>query len=135
MDKNELKKKFIVSADVLNERIEVLITKALKHCVVTENGTVHISSGSLSAKDKIKLVLAARSLAAQLTDDIPASVSVSELAASTGLPDNQIRARAKDAIEDRFANSPIKGTYTANGHKVEAFLDSLPKEQSTKSQR
>src|SRR5262245_12434792 len=99
MDRDELRKRFIVGADVLRERLESLITKALGHCVVTENGTVHISSKSLGAKDKIKLVLAARSLAAQLDDNIGADVSVSDLAASTGLAENQIRARANDVVK------------------------------------
>jgi hypothetical protein len=125
MDKDQLRKQFIVGADVLKERLESLITKALKHCVVAENGTVHINSKSLSAKDKLKLVLAARSLAAQLADDISADVSVPDLAASTGLAENQIRARANEIVKERFATSPRRGTYTANAHKIEVFLDSL----------
>lgn len=125
MDKEQLRKQFIVGADVLKERLESLITKALKHCVVGENGTVHINSKSLGAKDKIKLVLVARSLAAQLADDIAAEVSVSELAASTGLAENQIRARANEVVKERFATSPTRGSYLVNSHKIEGFLDSL----------
>jgi hypothetical protein len=122
---DELRKQFIVGADVIKDRLEALITKALKHCVVAENGMVHINAKSLSAKDQIKLVLAARALAGQLADDIAAEVSVGDLAASTGLAENQIRARANDVVKERFATSPRRGTYTANAHKIEAFLDSL----------
>jgi hypothetical protein len=126
MTKEELKRKFIVGADALKDRIEELVTKALVHCVVGENGIVHVSSKSLSTKDRIKLVLTARSLAAQLTDNLAAEVSVSELVVSTGLPENQVRARANDLVKERFANSSKRGVYIANAHKIEAFLDSLP---------
>src|SRR5262245_33362814 len=125
MNKEELKKKFIVSADSLKERIETLVNKALKFCIVEEGGTVHISLKSVGAKDKIKLVISARSLAAQLSDDISANVTVSELVASTGIPENQIRARANEIVKERFASSPQSGTYVANPHKIEDFLDSL----------
>lgn len=122
----ELKRKFIVGGDILKLRLEELVTKALRHCVVAENGTVHITSTSLGAKDKIKLVLAARSVAAQLADGINADVSVAELGASTGLPENQIRARANEVVKEHFATSPSRGAYSANPHKIEPFLDSLP---------
>jgi hypothetical protein len=125
MTKEELKRKFIVGADALKDRIEELVTKALVHCVVGENGIVHVSSKSLSTKDRIKLVLTARSLAAQLTDNLAAEVSVSELVVSTGLPENQVRARANDLVKERFANSSKRGVYIASAHKIEAFLDSL----------
>ena len=62
MTKEELKKKFIVGGDVLRDRIEPLVTKALGHCLVGENGIVHVDSKGLSTKDRIKLVLTARSL-------------------------------------------------------------------------
>lgn len=127
MNKEELKRKFIVGADALKDRIEELVTKALDHCVVSENGIVHVISKGLSTKDRIKLVLTARSLAAQLTEDLPAEVSVSELVISTGLPENQVRARANDLVKERFANSPTRGVYVANAHKIETFLDSLPR--------
>jgi hypothetical protein len=133
MDRDQLRKRFIVGADVLKERLEAIINKALSHCVVTENGTVYISSKSLSAKDQIKLVLAARSLAAQLDDGIAADVSVSDLAASTGLAVNQVRARANDVVKERFATSPKRGFFTANAHKIEAFLDSLGSESRVPS--
>jgi hypothetical protein len=125
MNKEELKKKFIVSADSLKEKIESLIDKAMRYCVVEEKGVVHISIKSLGAKDKIKLVLAARSLAAQLVDTISSKVTVAELVVSTGIPENQIHARANEIVKERFAASPQKGTYTANPHKIEEFLDSL----------
>lgn len=127
MTKEELRKKFIVGTDVLKARIEDVATKALEHCVVGEDGTVHIETKALPAKSQIKLVLAARSVASQLDDSLSADVNVSELARSTGLPENQIRARATDAVKERFATSRKQGVYAANPHKIEAFLDSLKK--------
>src|ERR1041384_4757574 len=111
MNTEELKRKFIVGSDILKQRLEALVEKALPHCVVAENGTVHITSSSLGAKDKVKLVLAARSVAAQLADTVNADVSVAELAASTGLPENQIRARANEVVKEHFAAAPSRGVY------------------------
>lgn len=126
MNKEELRKKFIVGADVLKDRLEPLVTKALQHCKVVENGIVHVTSNSLGAKEKIKLVLTARSLAAQLDDDMSAEMRVSELVASTGFPDNQIRARCNELVKERFARSVKRGVFVANAHKIEEFLNSLP---------
>jgi hypothetical protein len=131
MDKEELKKKFIVGPDVLKDRLEPLVTKAMKHCVVAQDGTVHISSRALSAKNQLKLVLSARSLAGQLSDDILDNVGVAELVKSTGLPDNQVRARANELVKEKFATSSKNGFYSANPHKIEVFLDGLSKGGST----
>jgi len=125
MNKQELRKKFIVSQDVIKARLEELVNKAIEHCVVTEQGEVHLESKSLGAKNQIKLVLAARYLAAQLDNSFSAEVTVAELASSTGLPENQIRARANEAIKERFASSPVVGTYIASPHKIETFLGTL----------
>lgn len=127
MDKESLRQKFIVGEEVLRERIEKLVDKTLPYCVVAQNGTVHLQTQRLPAKNQIKLVLAARILAAQLVDNISAEVSVQDIAASTGLPENQIRARANDLVKEHFAATPKKGTFIANVHKVEPFLDSLPR--------
>ena len=125
MNKEELRKKFIVGTDVIKERLESLVEDASKHCVVGENGTVYINSKSLAAKDKIKLVLAARALASQLSESISPDVGVSDLAASVGLAENQVRARANEIVKERFASSHKRGFFTANAHKIETFLHSL----------
>lgn len=127
MSNEELKRKFIVSVDVLKERLEPLVTRALDYCVVADNGTVHVTSKQLGPKDRVRLVLAARSIAAQLTDDMSAEVSVRDLALSTGIPENQIRARANELLKERFATSAKRGLYVANPHRIEPFLDSLPR--------
>jgi hypothetical protein len=112
----------------VKERLEPLVTTALDHCVVADNGTVHVTSRQLGPKDKIRLVLAARSLAAQLSDDISSDVSVRDLALSTGIPENQIRARANELLKERFATSARRGFYVANPHRIEPFLNSLPRQ-------
>jgi hypothetical protein len=121
----ELRKKFITSDDVLKRRIEALIEKALKHCAVAEDGLVHITDNTLAAKDKIKLVLVARVLAAQLDEKFASDVPLNDLVRSTGIEPNQLRARANEVVKERFARPVSRGVYTANPHKVEAFLDSL----------
>jgi hypothetical protein len=47
---------------------------------------------------------------------------------------HQVRARGKDAIEDKFAQSPRSGVYRALPHKIEAFLDALGTAQPKRSQ-
>lgn len=121
----ELKKQFIVDEDVLKARLEPIVAKALAHCQLDKNGQVLITDTSLSGKEQVKLALAARAIGSQLDSGISPNLSVAEISKFTGLPGNQVRARGKDAIEDRFAQSPKTGVYRALPHKVEAFLDSL----------
>lgn len=121
----ELKKQFFVDEDFLKVRLEPIVAKALTHCRINENGHVLITDANLSGKEQVKLVLAARAIGSQMDAGISPDVSVAEISKFTGLPGNQVRARGKDAIEDRFAQSPKTGVYRALSHKVEAFLDSL----------
>lgn len=125
MSIEELRKQFIVDRDVLKARLEPILTKALAHCQIDKNGQVDIKDKKLSGKEQIKLTLAARAIGSQLDPAISAEVSVVEIAKFTGLPANQVRARGKDVIEDRFAQSPRSGVYRAMPHKIEAFLDTL----------
>ena len=135
MSLEELKKQFFVDEDALKTRIEPVVAKALKHCRIDKNGQVLILDSSLSGKDKVRLTLAARAIAAQLDAQIPAEVKVTDIAKYTGLPANQIRARGKDAIEDKFAESPEAGVYRAFPHKIEEFLDSISAPAKTKVKR
>jgi hypothetical protein len=125
MSIEELKKQFIVDEDVLRVRLEPIVTKALAHCRIDKNGQVEIKDTRLSGKEQVKLTLAARAIASEMDSAISAEVSVVEIAKFTGLPANQVRARGKDVIEDRFAQSPRSGVYRARPHKIEAFLDTL----------
>jgi hypothetical protein len=130
MSLDELKKQFIVSEDTLKERLEAVVAKALKRCRIDESGQVLIMDSNLPGKDQVKLTLAARALAAQLDVQIAAEVTVLEISKYTGLPANQVRARGKDAIRDKFAESPAAGVYRAIPKKIEAFLDSIPELRS-----
>ena len=121
----ELKKGFIVDEDVVKERLETVVIEARKHCVVDKKGIVHVNSGSLKSREKIMLVLAARFVGSQLDPAIKASVTTEEMASSTRLPLDQIRARAADLVGDKFAESTGKGQWRAQPHKVELFLKSL----------
>lgn len=125
MSIEELRRQFIVDEDVLKARLEPVVTKALAHCRIDKNGQVLITNARLSGKEQLKLVLAARAIGSQMDPSIPAEVSVAEISKYTGLPENQVRARGKDAIEERFAQSSRSGVYQALPHKVEAFLDRL----------
>lgn len=123
MNIEELKKQFIVDDDVLKTRLEPIVTKALAHCRIDKNGQVLITNKNLSGKEQVKLVLAARAIASQMDSSISPEVGADEISRFTGLPANQVRARVKDAIEDRFAQSPKAGVYRALSYKVEGLLD------------
>ena len=125
MSIDELKKQFLVDEDVVKERIENLLTKVLPHCVVDKKGTVHINDSKMSGPNKFKLVLCARYLASQLDAKISSAVPIADVETSTGLPASQVRARAKDAVDCKFAETDSQGVYRAKPHKIEAFLDSL----------
>jgi hypothetical protein len=125
MELEELRRKFIVDDDVLKTRLEPVVTRALDHCVIDKAGRVHITNRRLSGKQQVMLTLAARAIASQLDPNMSADVSIPEIKKFTGLPDNQIRARINDIVKERFAHSPKRGSYAANAHKVEAFLESL----------
>ena len=123
----DLKKKFIVDENVVKNRLEAVLEKALVHCVVDKQGTVHINDGKLGAKSKVKLVLSARYLASQLTEGISQVVTPADVTKSAGVPANQARARLADLVNEKFAESPQNGNFRVLAHKIEPFLDSLKK--------
>jgi hypothetical protein len=125
MSLEEVMKQFIVSEDVLKNRLEQLVLKALEYCRIDSSGQVLILNPGLSGRDQVKLTLAARALAAQHNPEIAGEVTVSEISKYTGLAANQVRARGKEAIADKFAYSAKAGTYKAVPNKIEPFLDSL----------
>ena len=125
MSIEELKKQFIVDDDILKKRLEAIATKALEHCVLDKKGNVHFNNQKLHPREKLRLTLAARAVAAQMDSTIKSEVTVAELGTNSGLPKNQVRARAAELVKDKFATSPKRGVYTAIPHKVEALLESI----------
>ena len=125
MTLEELKRQFVVNEDALKARLEPLVEKALRHCRIDKSGQVQILNTKLSTKDQLKLTLAARAIGSQLDPQISAGVSIADIAKFTGLPQNQIRARATDAIKDKFAESPEAGVFRAIPNKIEPFLDGI----------
>jgi hypothetical protein len=132
MNTEDLKKQFFVDDDVLKARLEALVSKAQKYCKIDKQGQVMIIDTALSRKDQVMLTLAARSIAAQLDPKISADVNISDIARSTGLAPNQVRARGNEFVKNRIAESPERGIYRATPHKIEAFLDSLSPDLSNK---
>jgi hypothetical protein len=129
---DELKKQFIVDETELKSRLEPVLEKALTHCRIGKDGHVEIRSTRLSGKDQVKLTLAARAIGSEVDSTISPEVSVLEISKFTGLPTNQVRARGKDAIEEKFAQSPRSGIYRALPHKIEPFLDGLKATESSR---
>ena len=127
MSIEDLKKKFIVDDDVLKNRLEEIATKALQLCVLDKKGNVHFNNSKLGPREKLRLTLAARAIASQLDESVSSEVSVSELVANSGLPKDQVYARAAELVKEKSVTSPKKGFYRAVPHKVEALLDSITK--------
>jgi len=126
MELDKLKEQFLVDDDdVHTERLEQLIRKALPHCVVDRKGTVHLKGPDRSGKDQVKLVLAGRLVASKLDEVVSGDVSVEQLAEYTGLPKNQAAARAKECLDEKFAQRSARGSYKARANKVEEFLNAL----------
>jgi len=125
MTLDELRSQFVIDDDVKSEKLEALIHKALPHCVVRKNGSVEIRRSDLPGKQQVKLVLAARLLASKLDEAILGEVTVEHLSEYTGLPKGQAAARAKECMDERFADRSARGSYKARPLKVEEFLDGL----------
>jgi hypothetical protein len=136
MSIEELKRKFIVDDDALKTRLEAIATKALQRCVLDTKGNVHFNNPKLKPREKLRLNLAARAIGAQMDSKMKSEVSVEELSANSGLPENQVRARAAELVKDKLVNSPRRGFYAAVPYKVEALVDSVTaSDGKQKSQR
>jgi len=125
MSLEDLKSRFIVDDNVLRGRLETVVNKALKYCVIDKKGNVHFNDPKLNTRERMRLTLAARALAAQMDETISPDVSVDELVASTGLPRDQVRARAAELVKAKLARSPKAGVYAAVPYRVEELIDSL----------
>ena len=125
MSLEDLKNKFIVDDEVLRGRLETIVNKALRYCVIDKKGNVHFNDPKLKTRERMRLTLAARALAAQMDEKISPDVSVDELVASTGLPRDQVRARAAELVKAKLARSPRAGVYAAIPYRVEELIDSL----------
>jgi hypothetical protein len=131
MSIEDLKREFIVEDDVLEVRLEPLVSKALKHCRIDKKGQVLITDSKLSSKDQVRLVLCARAIGAQLDSLISREVTVAEIATYLRLPANQVRARCNDILKEKTAEVVRAGVYRADQHKIEPFLDSLAEGKPT----
>jgi hypothetical protein len=125
MSIEELKKKFIVDDDALKNRLEAIATKALKHCVLDTKGNVLFNDPKLTPTERLRLTLAARAIGSQMDSKMKSEVSIDELSENSGLPKNQVRARAAELVKQKLAVSPKRGVYKAVAHKVEALIDSV----------
>jgi hypothetical protein len=132
MSLDDLRNQFVVDDDVRSEKLEILIQKALPHCIVRKNGSVEIKRSDLKGKQAVKLVLVARLLASKLYDTVANDVTVEQVAEYTGLPKGQAAARAKECLDERFAERSARGSYRARSLKVEEFLDSLEQPRGAK---
>jgi hypothetical protein len=126
MDLKELAERFLVNDEATPERLGDLIRKLLPNCVVHKSGAVEISRRNASGKDLVRIVLSARLVASKLDGaSVSSEVTTKEIAQYTGLPKDQASARAKEIVDEGFADRTAKGSYKARLHKVEMFLRQL----------
>ena len=115
----------LLTPDALKTRLEPIATKALQHCVLDAKGNVHFNDPKLTPRQKLRLTLAARAIGAQMDAKIKSKVSVQELSANTGLPNEQVSARGAELVKEKLATSPKRGVFSALPYKVEALIDSV----------
>lgn len=129
MDLAKLKEQFLVDEELDSNKLAVLVEKALEFCVVSKKGAVDIRRGGFSGPERVRLVLGSRLIASKLDSAVSPDVTAEELSKYANLPPEQVRARVKDCIDDGFAErgESGRGNYRARQHRVEGFLDSLPK--------
>jgi hypothetical protein len=133
MDLEKLSREFLIDDEASPERWGELIQKLLPYCVVRKNGTVEITQGKLAARALVKLVLSARLVASKLSgSSVNGEVTAEEIAEFTGLPKNQAAARAKESVDERFAERSTRGSYRARQNKLDDFLEGLSESMNLK---
>jgi hypothetical protein len=125
MDREELKRKFILDDAAIRDGLEEVVNTALQYCAVDPSGRVHLKRHDLAGKLRVKVVLSAKTIANQLDESFSAEITAADLSKATGLAENQARARASEAVDEGFAESPMRGSYRANPFRVAQFLKGL----------
>jgi Fic family protein len=126
MDLEKLKAQFLIDGEIGADRLARLIERLLPHCVVRKDGTVDIFAERLSGKEQIKLVLVARFVASKIGGStVAAELSADEISRFIGLPKNQAAARAKELVDEGFAERSARGSYRARHHKLDGFAKEL----------
>ncbi len=121
----DLKKKFIVDETYERERLKNDVERLLRHCRITGQGRVIITSGKLTAKEKIGLVISARFIANKLQKSIPESVTAEELSKYTYIQKPGVSRRTAELVNEAFVFRPEPATYRANPARIDEFLDTL----------
>jgi hypothetical protein len=136
MDLTKLSERFLIGDETSPEELAQLIQKLLPYCVVHKSGRVDVVAGNLPGRELVKLVLSARLVASRLKESlVSGEVTAEEIAEYTGLPKNQAAARAKEAVDERFAERSARGSYRARPSKLDSFLDQLSKTVDSKRER
>jgi len=125
MDLERLRNEFFTNTDLAEEDLSHLIQVLRPYCAVDKTGRVELRGVDLSGRQQIKLVLAARLVAHKLDESISEELDADGLSGSTGLPKNQAAARAKECVDDGFAERGARGNYKARAGKLKDFFREL----------
>jgi len=122
MDIEKLRREFFVSTDLAEEDLARLVQALRPYCAVDKAGKVEVRRADLSGRQQIKLVLAARLVAHKLNESISEELDADDLSGSTGLPKNQAAARAKECVDEGFAERSARGNYRARAGRLDGFF-------------
>jgi hypothetical protein len=126
MNLSELSGQFLIDDEIGAERLGLLLQRLLKFCIVRKDGGVEIVGQGFSGKTLVKMVLSARLVASKLQgSNVSGEVTAEEISQFTGLPKDQVTARSKECVDERFAERTSRGSYKARQHKLDEFLEEV----------
>lgn len=125
-----LRKKFIVAdADFAHEQLASLVERASAYCVMDEQGSVHLRKKKLPQAKRLGLCLLARFIASRMDAKFSPTIGSDELSQFLGIGKPEVAARAKELVDNGFAERTGKGQYKMVAARIDDFLETLPPEQ------
>ncbi|MBI3032637.1 hypothetical protein HYY69_04125 [Candidatus Woesearchaeota archaeon] len=126
MELENLKKKFIIDKSKYEEeRLPLLIQKALTYCKVDSDGNVYLEKQNIPLRDKIILSLIGRFLASKLDPTIKPELTGDEIATMLCEDKPVVFARLKDILDLKIISRLEKGTYLVMPLHIEKILSEL----------
>jgi hypothetical protein len=121
----ELKKKFIVSENLDEEKLKNYIERLLPFCKLSPDGNILVDNRVSTSLKKMKIALVGRFLANRLEPTISAEMTSEEFSAILNIPKDQVYARLKDLRKERFVTVLEKKKYRVQPTEIGKFLNEL----------
>ena len=124
----ELKRKFIVSENLDEEKIKDFVERLLPFCKLSSDGNVLIDKKITTNMKKMKTALVGRYLANHLEPSIPAEMNSDEIANILSIPKDQVYARIKDLKDEKFIVELEKKKFRVHPFEIGKFIGELETE-------